>query len=284
MLVAILGGAFDPIHSGHSAIIEAIRQRRPPLHDAFSQVWLMPCLNHTFGKDMTPAAHRLAMCQIEAEACNWVQPPPPGKPSIKVPPGVIVGWAEFPDDRPKVIASSYQINRKMGGSTAVLARKLAVDFPNDKFAFVIGQDNADALDKWVEPEWLKANLRFIVIPRRSAPLCLAPDGKGGCIETGTTGIPPGAWYGKPPHEIMWVDMEGEVSSTQIREWLTCGNPMAVRHLRPGIIEYIRGNELYPLDYNKWIKAGRPSSTAAPKGARLVTQRSGDIGLLDDNRP
>jgi len=34
----------------------------------FKQIWLMPCLNHMYGKDMATAECRLEMCVIAAKA------------------------------------------------------------------------------------------------------------------------------------------------------------------------------------------------------------------------
>jgi cytidyltransferase-like protein len=115
--VAILGGAFDPITSGHVAVAEFILN----FSSIFDQVWVMPCYQHIY-KQMVSTKHRLEMCKL----------------------------ATAHDRRIKVF--DYEIKHKLGGETYNLVKKLMnEDFAKNKFDFsmIIGLDNANTFDKWV---------------------------------------------------------------------------------------------------------------------------------------
>jgi nicotinate-nucleotide adenylyltransferase len=133
--VAILGGAYDPIHSGHLAIAEFILN----FSSIFDQIWIMPCYKHMYDKGMASAKHRLEMCRLATKH----------------------------DRRIKVF--DYEIKNKFGGETYHLVKKLmAEDFAKNKydFSFVIGGDNAATFDKWVNYQDLEKMIRFIVVPRQ----------------------------------------------------------------------------------------------------------------------
>jgi nicotinate-nucleotide adenylyltransferase len=133
--VAVLGGAFDPVHEGHIAVAKFVLD----FSSMFDQAWLMPCYKHLYGKKMADAKHRLEMCHIAAEG-----------------------------DR-RIIVSDYEIKHKLGGETYHLTKKLLEeDFAKHQydFSFVIGMDNANTFDKWQNFEDLERMVRFVVIPRK----------------------------------------------------------------------------------------------------------------------
>jgi len=61
--VAILGGAFNPIHKGHIQLAQFVLNTSCQ----FDEVWLMPNYNHMYNKEMASAEHRLAMCEIASK-------------------------------------------------------------------------------------------------------------------------------------------------------------------------------------------------------------------------
>jgi len=133
--VAILGGAFDPVHRGHIAVAKFVLN----FSSMFDQVWLMPCCKHLYGKKMVSPQHRLEMCRLAAAG-----------------------------DR-RIVVSDYEIKHKLGGETYQLAKKLFNEkFAKDQFdfSFIIGLDNAQTFDKWQHFEDLEKMARFIVVPRQ----------------------------------------------------------------------------------------------------------------------
>jgi nicotinate-nucleotide adenylyltransferase len=133
--VAILGGAFDPIHVGHIQVAQAVLN----YSKAFDEVWLCPCFCHLYGKKMTAPKHRLEMCRLAAQV----------------------------DGRIKVF--DYEIKNKFKGETYHFMKSLLEeDFAKNEYNFslIIGQDNAQSFDRWYNYELLERMCRFIVVPRQ----------------------------------------------------------------------------------------------------------------------
>jgi len=204
--VAILGGAFDPITKGHVQLAQFILNTS----GEFDEVWIMPAYNHMAGKDMVEARHRLEMCRL---AC-------------------------LVDARIKVF--HYEIENKLAGETYNFFKRLKTDEElNEKFNFsmVIGLDNANSFDKWVNFEELERMVRFVVVPRK-----------------GVDRDPNVTWYLKEPHIFLNQETDIiEISSTFVRNLLS-GNDGSIPELISDIKEsldgnvysYIVTNELYKL--------------------------------------
>ena len=212
--VAILGGAFDPIHRGHIAVAQFVLD----FSTMFDQVWLMPCYKHLYGKKMTSWKHRLEMCRLAAQG-----------------------------DR-RIVVSDYEIKHKLGGETYHLAKKLlSEDFAKGQydFSFIIGMDNADTFDKWQNFEDLERMMRFVVVPRQGYPrvhrkswylspphMYVFPEGSEG--HRGKVNLP-------------------KVSSTEVKRYLSGVHTgvaiwereaFLTRNLNGDVREYIKKNGLY----------------------------------------
>lgn len=167
--IAVLGGAFDPIHNGHVAVAEFLLN----CSSEFDAVWIMPCYKHMYNKKMTSANHRLKMCELSVA-----------------------------HDR-RIVVSDYEIVNKLGGETYQLVKKLINDEKFNQqynFSFVIGLDNANTFDKWVNYEDLERMVRFVVVPRNGIK-----------IEHKVN------WYLHSPHMFLIPENPlPEISSTDIR--------------------------------------------------------------------
>jgi nicotinate-nucleotide adenylyltransferase len=137
--VAILGGAFDPIHLGHREVADQIIKS-----GSADRVWMMPAYGHMYDKKMASPEHRLAMVQRATQ------------------------------DSPRIQPFNYEIRNRLNGSTYDFFNKLLAEpfAKNYNFRMAIGQDNADTFHKWKNAEQLKQMVPFTVMARDGSP---APD-------------------------------------------------------------------------------------------------------------
>ena len=199
--VAIIGGAFNPIHKGHIQLAQFILKAS----GMFDEVWLMPAYHHMYNKEMASPEDRLMMCEIAAKV----------------------------DARIKVF--DYEIKHQLRGETYYFFKKLMEEHElteKYQFAMVIGLDNANSFDKWVNYEDLERLAQFVVIPRKGVQRDLNVD-----------------WYLKKPH--IFLNMETdiiEISSTEIRGLFHLNSSQAdselLKVLDKDVFNYIMKNNLY----------------------------------------
>ena len=190
--VALIGGAFDPITIGHLQLAEVVLKH-------VDEVRIMPCFDHAYGKQMASAGHRHDMGVLAVVEYFWA------------------GKGNF-----NVQVSDFEIINKTT-ATYDTFKKLRADNPAD-YHFVIGQDNADTIDKWYNYEELLKTTKFIVVPRK------------GYTSSET-------WYRQEPHLYLEDESIVEISSTQVRELLKA-NESAEKFLTKKVQEYIKEYELY----------------------------------------
>lgn len=199
--VAILGGAFDPITRGHEEVAKFVLN----CSKIFDYVWLMPCYNHLYGKKMVRPRHRLEMCELVTHSDNRI--------------------SVFP----------FEITNHLGGETyktikMLLDSELASMYD---FSLIIGQDNANSFDKWVNFTHLEKMIRFVVVPRKGEDRDERVD-----------------WYLKAPHIYMSPDNPiPRISSTEIRHALKHkkdkrSKEVLLNNINPLVLEYIEKNSLY----------------------------------------
>ncbi len=202
--VAILGGAFNPIHDGHIQLAQFVLNAS----GEFDEVWLMPANNHMYNKEMASPEHRLKMCELAAKK----------------------------DARIKVF--DYEIKNNLKGETYYFFKRLKEEkelTEKYQFAMIIGLDNANTFDKWVNYQDLERLAQFVVVPRK-----------------GVVRDPDVDWYLRPPH--IFLNRENniqEVSSTEIRN--SVKNFTFVKdwsHVDDEVFDYIKKNRLYIFDINK----------------------------------
>jgi nicotinate-nucleotide adenylyltransferase len=206
--VAILGGSFNPIHKSHIQLAQFILNAS----GKFDEVWIMPNFNSIIGKDMVSSEHRLNMCKIAAKK----------------------------DARIKVF--DYEIKNKLKGETYYFFKKLKEEkelTEKYQFAMVIGLDNANTFDKWVNYEELEKLAQFVVVPRR-----------------GIIRDPNVDWYLKAPHIFLNRETDiQDMSSTRIRnlldtskmsmnEMINTSESDILQYLDKDVYNYIKENKLY----------------------------------------
>ncbi len=133
--VAILGGAFDPVHNGHIQLAQHVLNNS----GIIEKVWMMPPYAHMYGKKMASPQDRFEMCKLASEK-----------------------------DR-RITAFNYEIENKLAGETYFFFKKLLADkeyTDKNEFSMIIGLDNANSFHKWVNYKYLERMVRFIVVPRK----------------------------------------------------------------------------------------------------------------------
>jgi nicotinate-nucleotide adenylyltransferase len=189
MPVAIYGGSFNPPHLGHEALINSIEALK-----CFNRIVIMPCYESLYQKKLVSFEHRIAMCKL-----------------------VTMGKD---NDFCQFIVSDWEKDNHSNATIDLMDRLVEKHiFGYEQPYFVIGQDNAENIQKWVRWEELINRHRFIIVSRNLKPKI--------------------DWYLRSPHLLIKMeDHFAEISSTKYRE------TKDVRLLNPSVTDYIKENKLY----------------------------------------
>jgi nicotinate-nucleotide adenylyltransferase len=139
--VGILGGTFDPIHYGHLAIAEQVREGLGLDRVLFIPAAVPP---HKIGLQITPAGHRLAMAEL-AVAGN---------------PAFAVSRIELERDGPSYTSDT------LDALTAHAARQRVAR----EFFFILSSEAMAGLPGWHESERILSLCRLAVVARPGFPL------------------------------------------------------------------------------------------------------------------
>ena len=141
MNVALFGGTFDPVHSGHLSAARAALQTF-----ALDQIYFVPASipPHKQGRSLTPFFHRYAMVVL---AC--------------------AGESRF---RPSLLEAPDSSQGQPNYSIATV-RKLAQQFSEkDRLYFLIGADAFLEINLWHEWKALLESCDFIIVSRPGFPI------------------------------------------------------------------------------------------------------------------
>ena len=119
--VGILGGTFDPIHTGHLILAETARDRL-----SLDEFWLMPT-GHSYFKDhreekVTEPLLRLAMTREGAA------------------------------ENPYFVVTDIEVKRPGNSYTAQTLVELSEEYPETEFYYVVGADTLCMMRIWYEPQ------------------------------------------------------------------------------------------------------------------------------------
>lgn len=130
--VAIFGGSFDPVHSGHLALAELALERLD-----LDLVLFVPCRQspHKLDRRYTPAVHRLAMLYLALD----------GKPKLQV--------------------SSWELSQPAPSFSYLTAAYFQNQLPKAKLFWIVGADQWQVLPTWKNSKQLAAIVEFIVVQR-----------------------------------------------------------------------------------------------------------------------
>lgn len=133
MKIGILGGSFNPIHTGHAILANYITQ-----HTDIEQLWLMVSPQNPLKDNLAQSydVHRLAMAELVARKCD----------------NVITSGFEFTLPRP-----SYTIDT---------LRALKEKFPQHEFVLIIGADNWNVFNRWKNHDEILKSHKIMIYPRQ----------------------------------------------------------------------------------------------------------------------
>ena len=182
---AIFGGTFDPVHEGHLKLAEDVGKSFK-----LDRVVFTPCFQSPFkGPTYALAAQRYDMLNIAIEEKGW-------------------DWAEV---------SKYEICRPGPSYSWQTAEHFQELSPDTKWFWILGTDQWEQIEEWVEPDWLRDHLSFIVVTRDGTKV-----------------------KNRPGWDFDSFAFSHPGSSTKIRE----NYPEHRSWLSPGVREYCVEHELY----------------------------------------
>lgn len=199
LTVGILGGSFNPMTTGHVHIANnAMNATKSGEYDSvLDEIWLMPCSGHTFGKKLLPAEDRIKMINMTINSLS------------------------------KYRVCEYEILNKSNGSTyetLTELNKITNGLPID-FYYIIGSDNSQTMEKWINYKKLISEFKFIVIPR--------------------PGYTVADWAKEEPHIISCGQNMRDISSTKVRNLAEKKEYKEMRkYVFPSVADYIESNDLY----------------------------------------
>lgn len=131
--IGIYGGSFNPVHFGHVGLAKWVIENTD-----LDELWLMVSPNNPLKPAtlLAPEGERLAAVSK----------------AIK--------------DIPHVKASDFEFSLPRPSYTANTLRELQKAYPDTDFTLIIGEDNIAIFDRWREYEFILANFRIFVYPRR----------------------------------------------------------------------------------------------------------------------
>jgi nicotinate-nucleotide adenylyltransferase len=187
--IGLFGGSFDPVHLGHLLVAQAAREELD-----LTRLFFVPAAQSPFKPERqpTPPIHRLRLLRLALAGWNW---------------------CEIDEQEIRRGGVSYSIDT---------VRDYAARYSGANLFYLIGADNAAALNKWRAADELAGLVEFVVIPR---------PGQAGCDL-------------RPPFRgKQLVGLPLAVSSSEIRSRVKAG--LALEPLVPAAVaEAIRNYGLY----------------------------------------
>ena len=204
-VIAVFGGAFDPVHLDHVTI-----GRLAVEHGYADEVWFVPSPDRWDKKLFASATHRMAMLQLALEG------------------------------HPQLVASDLEIQMGEFRGTYCFLRQLAEAHPQHEFRLLIGADSYSSIPRWRDPlhfygtefngEQLLREFPLVIFGRKEYPF---PD----LTQHTAQGFLPFSSLGAPQ------GFEGVYASSILRTHLA-RKSSAPEGLSPVVFQYIREHALY----------------------------------------
>jgi nicotinate-nucleotide adenylyltransferase len=210
--IALFGGTFDPVHSGHIAAARAAQA-------AFSldQVLFVPARvpPHKRARHLTAFPHRHAMVAL---AC-----------------------AGSPGFVPSILESRSAVQGEPNYSITTVRKLSAQLSPSDELFFLIGADAFLEISTWREPVALLDAVNFIIVSRPGFAIARAAEAIPLELRTGT--MSDHCIHLRRSRVHLLTTVEADISSTRIR--VLASRRQSLAGLVPGTVEeYIQKLSLY----------------------------------------
>ena len=204
--VAIMGGAFDPVHVDHVAVARLCLKK-----NLCDEVWFVPSPDRWDKTLNASPEDRFAMLELVTS------------------------------DEPRFVLSDEEIQQGDFRGSYVFLKGLAEKFPDIKFRLLVGADSYENIPHWRDPlhfygteyngHLLLRDFELIVFARNGYP---QPDMQ----EHLAKGYAPLHWLGEKEGFV------GKYSSTAIRKGLLCSRGERPEGLDPEVFRYILEHDLY----------------------------------------
>ncbi|MFA5095910.1 MAG: nicotinate-nucleotide adenylyltransferase [Candidatus Omnitrophota bacterium] len=137
MRIGILGGTFNPVHSGHLILAEEAREKLGLERIIFVPANLPP---HKENSDIAPAAIRLRMLKLAVKGNRYFD------------------------------VSDAEARRKGRSYTIDTIREFKSRYPQDELYFIIGSDLLKYIEAWKDLAEINKMVKFIAATRPGYPL------------------------------------------------------------------------------------------------------------------
>jgi len=129
--IALFGGSFNPIHNHHIKMANYVLEK-----NVADEVWIVPCKNHAFNKNLAPANHRINMINLAF-------------------------------DNPKIKINKVEIESEETNYTIDTIRKLKKQYSHE-FYWIIGSDVLYEMEEeWYGLPELFKETEFIIFNRNN---------------------------------------------------------------------------------------------------------------------
>lgn len=137
MRIAVFGGSFNPIHTGHAVMAQEVMRSGD-----VDQVWLMVSPQNPWKEErgLMPEEERLRLVRLVAE------------------------------DIPGVEASDFEFRLPRPSYTYATLRALREKWPEHEFILLIGSDNWNAFSKWRNWKEILSGFEVLIYQRPDCPV------------------------------------------------------------------------------------------------------------------
>lgn len=212
MKIGILGGSFDPIHTGHVYVGLRLSEIL-----ALDQVWFMVANvpPHKEKRTVSSAYDRFAMVVLALQ------------------------------EHRRLRASTYELEREGRSFTIETLETIARSWPGDRFCFIAGSDSLRDLHSWKDYDKLLLEHCCVFVQRPGSEVNVAELPLASALKEVIQPICSETHQEIQTGRSFLISLDPPpVSSTAIRETLASGGTPSSDCLSPAVLEYIRKHRLY----------------------------------------